>query len=88
MTTDPPGDPKPDFCNLLASLPDARASEQFETLPERAGLKVVRIVSEGQATPPGEWCDQDEDEWVMVVAGAARLQIEGEADERRLGAGD
>ena len=31
---------------------------------------------------------QDEDEWVMVVAGAARLQIEGEADERRLGAGD
>ena len=31
---------------------------------------------------------QDEGEWVIVIKGAARLLIEGEADERALGPGD
>ena len=74
--------------NILAVLPDAREGEVFETLVERDGARVERIVSHGQATPEGEWYDQSWDEWVLVVAGRAGLLIEGEATPRELGPGD
>jgi len=73
--------------NLLANLPDASAEEVFETLAEWPGIRLERIVSYGQITPEGEWYDQEQDEWVMVLAGAARLLIEDEG-EMALGPGD
>lgn len=75
--------------SLLSGLPSQRlAGEAVETLEERPGLRIERIVSTGQATPEGEWYDQETDEWVLVVEGRARLRIEGEAADRELGAGD
>jgi cupin 2 domain-containing protein len=44
------------------------------------------LVSRGHASPPGFWYDQDEDELVLTVAGAARLAIDG-ADPLELGPG-
>ena len=35
-----------------------------------------RIVSTGQASPPGFWYDQADGEFVVLVAGAARLRFE------------
>lgn len=66
------------------SLPD----EAFDLLVDRPGIRIERIVSTGQTTPEGQWYDQETDEWVLVVAGAARLRIEGEGDDRSLGEGD
>ena len=60
----------------------------MDLLVERPGLRIERIVSTGQATPEGQWYDQDSDELVLVVDGAARLSIEGESGERELGEGD
>ncbi len=80
-------EPKPDFGDLFGALPDASRDEQFATLLERSGLRIVRIVSDGQATPPGEWFDQDDDEWVVVMSGRAGLRIEGESDVRSLAPG-
>jgi len=74
--------------NLFAGLPDARPAECFDTLLEAGACRLQRIVSLGQATPPGEWYDQDDDEWVVVLKGGAGLRIDGEADLRRLGPGD
>ena len=75
--------------NLLRALPAATAEEIFEVLLERPGVKLERIVSRGQTTPEGEWYDQDWDEWVLLLAGAARLTIEGEGEaETELGPGD
>src|SRR6187431_1819756 len=65
-------------------LPD----EVVDQLVECQGLRIERIVSAGQTTPEGQWYDQDTDEWVLVIAGAARLRIEGEATDRELGEGD
>ena len=48
--------------NLLRDLPDARAAEITEALFERPGLRIERIVSFGQASPPGFWYDQSEAE--------------------------
>ncbi len=75
--------------NLRADLPPGRAVKELLTiLLERPDLRIERIVSTGQATPDGEWYDQERDEFVLVVAGAARLRIEGEAEDRQLAAGD
>jgi len=54
----------------------------------RAGVRLVRIVSTGQASPEGEWYDQPDWEWVALLKGAAGLRIEGEAEVRALAPGD
>ena len=63
-------------------------AELTETLQRGKGLRIERIVSTGQATPEGEWYDQEDDEFVLLVAGAARLLIAGEAQARELRPGD
>jgi cupin 2 domain-containing protein len=74
--------------NLLRDLPDAGAAEITEALVARPGLRIERIVSFGQANPEGFWYDQAEAEWVVLLAGAARLRFEDETQARALGPGD
>ena len=74
--------------NLLTDLPVASADEAFEELLSRPGLRIERIVSHGQASPPGYWYDQPHGEWVLVLRGRARLRFEDEAGPRELVAGD
>jgi cupin 2 domain-containing protein len=75
--------------NLFAGLPAACVGEEmFADLLRVHGLRVERIVSTGQASPAGFWYDQPEGEWVIVLAGEARLSIEGEAEPRMLKVGD
>ena len=74
--------------NLLSPLPDAEAAERVDALLTRPGLRIERIVSRGQASPPGFWYDQPQAEWVVVLAGAARLRFQDESEARVLGPGD
>ena len=75
--------------NLECDLPARPLLDEIcDLLVERPGLRLERIVSTGQATPEGQWYDQEDDEWVLVVSGAARLRIEGESADRELGEGD
>ena len=66
---------------------DAHCSEVTEVLASGESTRIERIVSRGQASPPGFWYDQPEHEWVTLLAGAARLQFESGA-EIPLGPGD
>jgi cupin 2 domain-containing protein len=66
-----------DVRNLLHPIPPRAPDEVFETVLERPSLRIERIVSWGHTTAPGEWYDQPQDEWVMVLEGAARLLLEG-----------
>jgi len=76
-------------CNLFAGLPMApEAAERQETLLVWPGLRIERIVSSGQASPPGFWYEQADAEWVLLVSGEARLRFEDEAEARPLQAGD
>ena len=75
--------------NLLAGPDQApQTDEHFEELLCRPGFRVERIVSTGQASPPGFWYDQDVAEWVVLLAGAAELQFEDETAPRKLAPGD
>jgi cupin 2 domain-containing protein len=83
----PDGDAKTG--NLLQELPGRPLAEEVVALlVARPGTRIERIVSTGQATPEGAWYDQEGDEFVLLVEGAARLRIEGESEDRVLGAGD
>ena len=73
--------------DLFADLPAAASDERFESLLARPGVRIMRIVSTGQATPDGEWYDQDGDEWVVVLRGSAGVLIEGDSEPRELGPG-
>ena len=79
--------------NICADLPRSTAefeqlSEQFLELLGRPGLRIERIVSSGQCSPPGFWYDQPDGEWVLLLAGAARLRFADEAEARELAPGD
>jgi cupin 2 domain-containing protein len=78
----------PPTSNILSPLPAVGVDEAVDTLLKGKGFRLERIVSHGQASPAGFWYDQDEAEWILVVAGRARLTIEGEAENRELGPGD
>ena len=64
--------------NLLADLPAELSEEHVETLLDASSLRVERIISRGHASPEDSWYDQDSDEWVLLLSGAARLRFDGE----------
>ena len=74
--------------NILTDLPPALSGEAFDTIVESESVRIERIVSNGQATPEGKWYDQEQDEWVLVLAGSAGLLFDGAQEPQRLVAGD
>jgi cupin 2 domain-containing protein len=52
------------------------AAELFHTLVSSPHVRVERILSQGQASPAGFWYDQVEDEFVLLVSGAACVEFE------------
>ena len=70
--------------DLPKPLPD---EEVFNDLIPPKGVKIERIISNGQTTPAGEWYDQDLHEWVVLIQGEAELEYEN-GHTLRLIAGD
>jgi cupin 2 domain-containing protein len=77
-----------DVRNLFADIPARRPTEQITQLLSHENLRIERIVSRAQASPPDFWYDQDRDEWVIVLAGSAGLRFQGETAARTMHAGD
>ncbi len=73
--------------NLFAPVPVSH-EEWVENLLVTGAFRLERIVSTGQVSPPGFWYDQAGHEWVVLLSGGARLQVEGQADEVTLRPGD
>ena len=74
--------------NIFADLPAKLTEELLETLIDSECVRIERIVSQGQTTPPGRYYDQDRDEWVLVLQGRALLSCDGMSDPIALAAGD
>ena len=62
--------------NIFANLPTNLPDELTTVLQEGNGVRIERIVSTGHRSPDGFWYDQPENEWVLVLQGAARLAFE------------
>ena len=77
------------FADLVRSTAEnVEISEQFSELLKRPGLRIERIVSTGQCSPPDFWYDQSEGEWVALLRGEAKLRFADESIVRHLKAGD
>jgi cupin 2 domain-containing protein len=66
--------------NLFSGIPSDLPEELFTPLHQAKGLRIERIVSQGHASPPGFWYDQDEHEWVIVLQGSAIIQFDGDSE--------
>ncbi len=77
------------MASIFADLQRSTAAdEQISELLSRRGLRIERIVSTGQCSPPGFWYDQPDGEWVLLLRGAARLRFADETEARELRPGD
>lgn len=77
--------------NLFSNLPDnglRSEAEIFDVLLSAPGIKIERILSTGQASPPGFWYCQSQSEWVVVIRGSAGVKFEQDDTVRVLRAGD
>ena len=75
--------------NLFSALPTAPLAEELvEILAQTPAVRIERIVSTGQASPPGFWYDQDGQEWVALLSGAATLRFADQPEPTPLNPGD
>lgn len=74
--------------HIFADMPTTLAEERFEELVRTDALLLERIISRGHATPPGQWYDQERNEWVLLLSGSAGLRIEGREEIIVLQPGD
>ncbi|MFI4986495.1 MAG: cupin domain-containing protein [Alphaproteobacteria bacterium] len=74
--------------NLLTPLPPAGEREQVELLARGSSVRIERIVSAGQASPPGFWYDQAWHEWVVLLQGSAVLRFADRAAPLVMAPGD
>ncbi len=62
--------------NIFSSLPSDPKHEVFDELlraKKGQSIRIERIVSKGHTAPETGWCDQEEDEWVLVLEGAGTI---------------
>lgn len=62
--------------NLFAAVPVPATGEVFDALLDCRNLRIERIVS--SPTPDPVLYDQPQDEWVLLLAGHAVLEVAGE----------
>ncbi|MCW8957265.1 MAG: cupin domain-containing protein [Gammaproteobacteria bacterium] len=62
--------------NLYDAIPQQLPAELAQVLLEHKSLRIERIVSQGHASEPGFWYDQDEHEWVLLVQGEASIEFD------------
>ena len=64
--------------NLFKQIPADLSEEAFTEILKCKSFRLERIISKGHSTPEGEWYDQQDNEWVLLLSGRAGLLIEGE----------
>lgn len=65
----------PTIFNLFKDIDLQASGETFTTLLETKTLKLEQIVSRTDQSHEKGWYDQDQDEWVMLLQGSARLEL-------------
>jgi cupin 2 domain-containing protein len=72
--------------NIFHLPPELPNEEVFEAIVKRDRVLIERIISTGQTTAPGEWYDQERDEWVILLQGEAQLAYDdGSTIDLRVG---
>jgi cupin 2 domain-containing protein len=62
--------------NIFEAIPDRLEDEFFQQIQAGENIRIERIVSLGHRSPQTGWYDQDQNEWVLVLKGAAVLSFD------------
>jgi cupin 2 domain-containing protein len=77
--------------SLLAGLSQEHSKEFSEEFIKEVfstnAFRIEKIISKGHSSPEDFWYDQQENEWVLLVKGAGKLEFEG-GEIIQLGVGD
>jgi cupin 2 domain-containing protein len=74
--------------NIFSAIPQGTDKETLDIILDSGNLRIERIISGGHSTPPGQWYDQEQDEWVILLAGSAAVMFEGSSEAISLKPGD
>ena len=71
--------------SVYSDLPESLPEEMIETICRSQNLRIERIVSQGHFSPPGFWYDQNENEWIIILQGRAKIEFANEIIEMKMG---
>lgn len=60
----------------MQGIPAELPQEVTESLATGNGVRIERIISKGHCSTSDFWYDQEQNEWVLLVKGEARLRFE------------
>ena len=64
--------------NLFSDIPEVIEEELFDLIAQKDSVHIERIVSHGHTSPKDGWFEQDKDEWVVLLKGAAKIEFVSE----------
>ena len=70
--------------NLFDAIPADLSEEQFDLILNSDSVKIERIISRGHTSPVSGWYDQDQHEWVIVLQGEAKIELQDEGEQHLL----
>lgn len=62
--------------NIYQNIPDYAKTEIFEDILKSENIRIERIISYGPESNDSEWYEQNENEWVILIEGKAKLIFE------------
>jgi len=74
--------------NIFENIPNDISKEVTKKIFESKKIRIEKIISKGHSSPKGFWYDQEENEWVILIKGKAKLLFENETESVFLSEGD
>ncbi len=74
--------------NILRDIPNNIPEEIIEEIVSSENIRLERIISKGHSSPPNFWYNQEENEWVILIKGKAKLKFSDENELVELNTGD
>lgn len=61
--------------NIFNKILSDIGEEVIETIISSKNIRIERIISNGQYSPPDFWYEQDENEWVILLKGSENFYL-------------
>lgn len=74
--------------NIFDNIPSDLSEEVFQNIISTKIIRIERIISHGQKSPPDFWYDQEQSEWVILLKGYAEIRFDNNPELIKLNPGN
>jgi len=67
--------------NIYSNIPEKLSDEIVDVIFQSEIIRIERIISDGQASPDNFWYDQEENEWVILLKGKAKIKYQDQSEQ-------